>query len=68
MYTHSQCKILHRVDLQHTVHMSTDAKTGSQTRRIINLVKSPAPAQWKDFCEQTPIDEARHSVTLFQLL
>ena len=28
----------------------------------------PAPAQWKDFCEQTPIDEARHSVTLFQLL
>ena len=41
------------------------AETGSQTRRIISLEKSPAHAQWKDFCEQTPIDEARHSVTLF---
>ena len=43
-------------------------KTGSQTRRLISLGKSPAPTQWKDFCEQTPIDKARHSVTLFQLL
>ena len=31
-------------------------------------LRSQAPTQWKDFCEQTPIDEARHSVTLFQLL
>ena len=31
-------------------------------------LKSQAPTQWKDFCEQTPIDEARHSVTIFQLL
>ena len=36
--------------------------------RLVSLEKSPAPAQWKDFCEQTPIDKARHSVTLFQLL
>ena len=43
-------------------------ETGFQTRRLVNLEKSPAPAQWKDFCEQTPIDKARHSVTLFQLL
>ena len=43
-------------------------KTGSQTKRLISLEKCPAPAQWKDFCEQTPIDEARHSVTLFRLL
>ena len=39
---------------------------GSQTRRLVSLEKSPAPTQWKDFCEQTPIDKARHSVTLFQ--
>ena len=44
------------------------AKTGSQTRRLVSLEKSPAPGQWKDFFEQTPIDEARHSVTLFRLL
>ena len=43
-------------------------ETGSQTRRFISLEKSPVPAQWKDFCEQTPIDEARHSVKLFWLL
>ena len=30
--------------------------------------KSQASTQWKDFCEQTPIDEARLSVTIFQLL
>ena len=44
------------------------ATSDSQTQRIISLEKSPAPVQWKDFCEQTPIDEARHSVTLIQLL
>ena len=44
------------------------AKIGFQIRRLVSLEKSPAPAQWKDFCEQTPIDEARHSVTLFWLL
>ena len=37
------------------------AKIGFQTRRLVSLEKSPAPAQWKDFCEQTPIDKARHS-------
>ena len=47
---------------------SQATETGLQTRRLISLEKSPAPAQWKDFCELTPIDEARHSVTLFQLL
>ena len=39
-----------------------------QIRGIVSLEKSQAPTQWKDFCEQTPIDEARHSVTLFWLL
>ena len=42
--------------------------SGSEIQRLISLEKSPAPAQWKDFCEQTPIDEARHSVPLFWLL
>ena len=43
-------------------------KLPPETRRLISLEKSPAPTQWKEFCEQTPIDKARHSVTLFQLL
>ena len=42
--------------------------SGSEIWRLISLEKSPAPTQWKDFCEQTPIDKATHSVTLFQLL
>ena len=42
--------------------------SGSETWRLVSLEKSPAPAQWKDFCEQTPIDKARHTVILFQLL
>ena len=52
----------------HFAHVHKPPKTGTQTRRLISLEKSQAPIQWKDFCEQTPIDEARHSVTLFQLL
>ena len=44
------------------------AASGSKTWRLVSLEKSPAPAQWKDFCEQTPIDKTRHSVTLFWLL
>ena len=42
--------------------------TGSEAWRFVSLEKSPAPTQWQDFCEQTPIDEARDSVTLLQLL
>ena len=44
------------------------ATSGPETQRLISLEKTPAPTQWKDLCEQTPIDEARHSVTLFWLL
>ena len=49
----------------YTCPQATEA--GLQTRGIISLEKSQAPVQWKD-CEQTPIDKARHSVTLFWLL
>ena len=41
---------------------------GSEAQRISSLKESAAPTQWHDFCEQTPIDEARDSVTLLQLL
>ena len=44
------------------------ATAGSEAWRLNSLKESPAPTQWQDFCEQTPIDEARHSVTLLQLL
>ena len=43
-------------------------ETGSQTRRLVSLEKSQAPTQWKDFCEQTPIDEARHCHTILVAL
>ena len=32
------------------------------------LRKVKHPLQWQDFCEQTPIDKARHSITIFWLL
>ena len=59
MHTHFPCKILHGVDFQHLVHMSTTPAAGSEARRFVSLEKSPAPTQQQDFCEQTPIDEAR---------
>ena len=40
-------------------------KAGLQTRGIVSLEKNQAPTQWRNFCEQTPIDKTRHSVTLF---
>ena len=40
---------------------------GSEAQRLISLTESPAPLQWQDFCEQTPIDETADFVTLLQL-
>ena len=42
--------------------------SGSETWRLVSLEKSSPPTQWKDFCEQTPIEKVRHSVTLFRFL
>ena len=47
---------------------SKAAATGSEAQRLSSLNESPAHQQWQDFCEQTPIDEARDSVTLLWLL
>ena len=33
-----------------------------------SLALRKASTQWKDFCEQTPIDKARHFITIFWLL
>ena len=44
------------------------ATVGSEAWRLSSLEESPAPTQQQDFCEQTPIDEARDSVTLLCLL
>ena len=44
------------------------ATAGSEVQRLGSLKESPAPTQWQDFCEQTPIEEARDSVTLLWLL
>ena len=35
-------------------------KSGLQAGRIASLKKSQALTQWQDFCEQIPIDKARH--------
>ena len=49
-------------------HCAHVYKAGLQTMGIISLWKSQALTQWKDICEQTSIDKARHSVTIFHLL
>ena len=41
---------------------------GAQAGRNASLKKSPAPTQWKDFCEQVPTDKARDIVTILRLL
>ena len=41
---------------------------GSEAWRLSSLKENAAPTQQQDFYEQTPIDEARDSVTLFWLL
>ena len=43
-------------------------KSGLKTGRIASLKKSQAPTQQQDFCEQIPIDKARHIITIFWLL
>ena len=41
---------------------------GSEAQIFSSLKESPASTQWQDFCEQTPIEKARDSVTLLKLL
>ena len=48
--------------------MHVNQPVSQETRRIASLEKSQASTQWQDFCEQTPIDKARHSITIFWLL
>ena len=52
----------------HCVHVHKSSKQVCRPGELLALRKVQAPTQWKDFCEQTPIDKARHSVTLFQWL
>ena len=58
-----------QVDPVH-IHVNTSwsgppaTEAGLQTRGIVSLGKSQAPIQWKNFCEQTPIDKARHCHTI----
>ena len=46
----------------HPVHVHTFPMQNT------SWIGPPAPTQQQDFCEQTPIDEARDFVTLLQLL
>ena len=60
----TSCKTL----LKHCMHVHQPTVQVCKPGESLSLQKSQAPTQWKDFSEQTPIDKARHSVTLFSLL
>ena len=57
----------HKALLEDCMHVHQPAVQVCKPGESLAL-RSQAPTQWKDFCEQTPIDEARHSVTTFWLL
>ena len=57
-----------KAPLGHCAHVHKSTIQFCKPGESLSLEKSQAPTQWKDFCEQTPIDKARHSVTIFLLL
>ena len=57
-----------KAPLAHCAHVHKLTIQVCKPGKITSLEKSQAPTQWKDFCEQTPIDKARHPVTIFWLL
>ena len=63
VHRETSCKTL----LEHCMHVHQPTVQVCKLGESLAL-RSQAPTQWKDFCEQTPIDKARHSVTIFQLL
>ena len=64
VHQETSCKAL----LEHCTHVHQPAVQVCKPGESLALRKSQAPTQWKDFCEQTPIDETRHFVTIFWLL
>ena len=63
VHPETSCKAL----LEHCMHVHQPTVQVCKPGESLAL-KSQVPTQWKDFCEQTPIDKARHSVTIFWLL
>ena len=60
----TSCKAL----LEPCMHVHQPASKVCKPGELLALRKVKAPTQWKDFCEQTSIDKARHLVTIFRLL
>ena len=58
----------HKAPLEHCMHVHQPTVQVCKPGELLALRKVQAPTQWKDFCEQIPIDKARHSVTIFWLL
>ena len=54
--------------LEHCMYVHQPTAQVCKPGESLALRKSQAPTQWKGFCEQTSIDKARHSVTIFRLL
>ena len=52
--------------LEHCKHVHQPTVQVCKPGELLALRKVKHPV--KDFCEQTPIDKARHSITIFQLL
>ena len=57
----------HKALLEHCKHVHQLTVQVCKLGESLALRSQP-PTQWKGFCEQTPIDKARHSVTIFWLL
>ena len=57
-----------KAHLESCVHVHQPMSQVCKPGEIASLEKSQASTQWKDFCEDTPIDKARHFMTIFQLL
>ena len=58
----------HKAHLESCMHVHQPVSQVCKPGESLALRKGQASTQWKDFCEQTPIDKARHSITIFQLL
>ena len=64
VHQETSCKAL----LEHCMHVHQPAVQVCKPGESLALRKVKHPLNEKDFCEQTPIDEARHFVTIFWLL
>ena len=64
VHQETPCKAL----LEHCMHVHQPVSQVCKPGESLALRKVKHPLNGRDFCEQTPIDKARHFVTIFWLL